>query len=145
MEQPKDLKTNRGRPLPPEETRWKPGQSGNPRGRPKKGSIVDVLRELVETECATDPERRIYAELLMRALIHQGLKGNIGALKEISNRLVGQAPFLVERIGGVPNETDKKSSRRGNWTQDGRVRVSLERKNKILEELGLEPIDEMPD
>ena len=28
--------SNHGRPLPPVETRWKKGISGNPRGRPKK-------------------------------------------------------------------------------------------------------------
>src|ERR1035438_284477 len=99
MDDPKDSKTNYGRPLPPTETRWKPGQSGNPRGRPKKDTIVDVLRELVNSECSTDSERRSYAELLMKTLVHLGMKGSLGAIREICNRLVGQSPFLVERIG----------------------------------------------
>ncbi|HNY25503.1 MAG TPA: DUF5681 domain-containing protein [Alphaproteobacteria bacterium] len=34
------------RKLPPENTRFKPGQSGNPNGRPKKLDTKDMLKTL---------------------------------------------------------------------------------------------------
>lgn len=34
------------RKLPPENTRFKPGQSGNPNGRPKKLNTQDMLKTL---------------------------------------------------------------------------------------------------
>jgi len=35
---------------PPVATRWKPGQSGNPGGRPKGESITALLRRVLEQE-----------------------------------------------------------------------------------------------
>ena len=144
MDRSKQSIINYGRPLPPEETRWKHGQSGNPKGRPKKEeSIADLLRDMVNALYPTDPERRSYAELLVRSLVHQGLKGNLGALKEIFNRLVGRVPFLIERIGVVPNQPNQKTSR--DWspsTPGSRIELSVEEKNEILEIFGIEPIGE---
>lgn len=141
MDQSKASNINYGRPSPPVETRWKPGQSGNPKGRPRKEeSIADMLKELLYAVCPTDPERRRYAELIVRALVHQGAKGNLGAIKEVFNRLVGRVPFLIERIGGS-NEPNQKSSRYGSSVPPGtRVRLTLEEKNDILAVLGIEPI-----
>ena len=146
MDQPKQSIINYGRPLPPAETRWKPGQSGNPKGRPKKEEhIVNLLKDFVDALCPTDSERRTYAELLVRSLVHQGLKGNLGALKEIFNRLVGRVPFLIERVGVVQNEPSRETPR--NWgpvTPSSRVKLSVETKNEILELFGIEPIGEHP-
>ena len=143
MDHSKQPITNHGRTLPPLETRWKPGQSGNPKGRPKKDeSIADLLKELVNALCPTDPEGRSYAELIARSLVHQGLKGNLGAIKEILNRLVGRVPFLIERVG-ASNEPNQKTSPYGTSVPPGRrVKLSLEEKNEMLEVLGIEPIGE---
>lgn len=138
MAEPKDPKINCGRPLPPAEARWKPGQSGNPKGRPKKGNIIDVLRELVDSECSTDPERRTYAELLVRSLVVQGLKGNLRATKEVLNRLVGQAPFLIGRVDGE-QKPPESSHRKSSLIPGTRARLSLAEKN-VLEALGIEPL-----
>ena len=140
----KDDLTNYGRPLPPVESRWKPGQSGNPKGRPKKEeSFVGLLEDLVNALCPTDPERRSYAELIVRSLIHQGLKGNLGAIKEILNRLSGRVPFLIERVGVVPNQVSPKTGRDCDCVQRGsRVKLSLEEKNEMLEILGIELLGE---
>lgn len=40
----------RGRNPPPAGYRWKPGQSGNPRGRPKGSGLTDRLRALLEKD-----------------------------------------------------------------------------------------------
>jgi hypothetical protein len=50
-------------------TAWKPGQSGNPRGRPRKGECLsDIIRE---TLAGKPPgERRTYREIIARRLAH---------------------------------------------------------------------------
>jgi hypothetical protein len=134
---------NCGRSLPPSGTRWKTGQSGNPKGRPKKEeSIVDLLTDLAGELCPTDPEGRSFAELLVRALVHQGLRGNLGAIKEIFNRLAGRVPFVVERIGALDQLNRKTSSDCGALPQSSRTKLTLGQKNEILGVLGLDPIGE---
>ena len=146
MDQREKQISNHGRPLPPAETRWKQGQSGNPKGRPRKeDSIVDLLKDLVNALCPTDSERRRYGELLVRSLVGQGLKGNLGAIKEIFNRLSGRVPFLIERVGMVPSEPNQETSR--DWspvTPSSRIKLSVETKNEILEIFGIEPIGQVP-
>jgi hypothetical protein len=134
---------NYGRPCPPSGTRWKPGQSGNPKGRPKKEeSIVDLLTDLAGELCPTDPEGRSFAELLVKALVHQGLKGNLGAIKEIFNRLAGRVPFVVERIGMLDQVNRKTSGDCGALPQGPRTKLTLSHKNEILGVLGLDAIGE---
>ena len=144
MDQSSQSNINHGRPLPPIETRWKKGQSGNPIGRPKKNSnMVDLLEDLLNAACPGDPENRTYAHQLMRSLMHQGLKGNLGAIKEILNRVLGRVPFPIERIVAAPDQSDPQTSRYSRYAQArSRVKLSLERKNEILETLGIQPIGE---
>ena len=134
MDQSKQSHINHGRPLPPIETRWKKGQSGNPLGRPKKVTgMVDLLEELLNTVCPGDPENRTYAHQLMRSLMHQGLKGNLAALKEILNRVNGRVPFPIERIVADPDQTNPQGARYARYAQARpRAKLSLEKKNEIL-------------
>ena len=144
MNQSNQPTINYGRPLPPVETRWKKGQSGNPNGRPRKdNNIGDLLEELMNAVCPADSENRTYAHQLVRSLVHQGLIGNLGAIKEIFNRLAGRVPFLIERIGVSSNQPDQKFFRDGNSARQGfRTKMSLQQKNEILEILGIEPLGE---
>jgi hypothetical protein len=138
MDDPKDFKLNDGRPLPPVETRWKPGESGNPKGRPKNGeSLTSLLRELVFSACPNDPERRRFAELLVRRVLQEALKGDLRSFKEICNRLEGRVPFPIERV--VPKEPDRRVRPSG-----APQILSLDDKNELLESLGIEPINEEP-
>jgi len=71
---------------PPKTTQWKPGQSGNPKGRPKKIKDFDKLldRELSETVRITDSgETKLLSkrELIVKRLINEALKGDRAALK----------------------------------------------------------------
>lgn len=82
---------NRGRPLPPAETRWKKGVSGNPRGRPRKqDSLTSLLKEEIEKICPADREERTWKELIVRATLQLAMKGNATALKEVWERLDGK-------------------------------------------------------
>lgn len=72
------------------DTRFKPGRSGNPRGRPKRVPVTDlrVVLERVLAEPAVIRERgRIYKvskfEAMMHAQMLNGLKGNHKAVKKL--------------------------------------------------------------
>ena len=92
----------RGGTVPPPEHRFKPGQSGNPGGRPKTKLLTQAYRELLEQ---VDPkERKTLAEILARKAVQQALKGNLAALKEITDRTEGKSvqPLSHSGLGSEP-------------------------------------------
>ena len=79
-----------GRGNPPQETRWKPGQSGNPKGRPKSVTLSEALRlELAKAHPQGDGEQT-YAEAIAAILCQTAAQGNILAAKEIADRTEGK-------------------------------------------------------
>ena len=92
-----------GRPLPPVETRWKKGTSGNPRGRPKKkDSLTQLLRDEIKKICPADREKRTWKELIVFATLQLAMKGNATALKEIWERIDGKVLQTDKlQLGGV--------------------------------------------
>ncbi len=73
---------------PPMHTQFKPGQTGNPQGRPKgsKNLKTDLLEELAETMRITEGgrERRISKQrALIKAQVARGIKGNDRAAAKI--------------------------------------------------------------
>ncbi len=86
----KPSRKNRRR-LPPVETRWKKGESGNPKGRPKKqDSLTSLLKEEIKKICPADREKRTWKELIIRATLQLAMKGNAAALREVWDRLDGK-------------------------------------------------------
>lgn len=68
--------------------RFKPGQSGNPSGRPRTKVITDALRELA---AQTDPKTRKQIALrLAEKLIERALKGELPYIREVTDRLEGR-------------------------------------------------------
>ncbi len=87
----------RGGTVPPPEHRFKPGQSGNPGGRPKTKLITQAYRELLEQ---LDPEeRKTLAQKLARKAVDQALKGSLAALKEITDRTEGKSVQPLSHSG----------------------------------------------
>jgi len=71
---------------PPISTRFKPGQSGNPKGRPKKVKDLDKLldNELSETIRFSDRGESRSAskrEVLVKSLVNDAIKGDRAARK----------------------------------------------------------------
>ena len=69
-----------GRGHPPKETRWKPGQSGNPKGRRKKrpsfAEVTEqVLNEKIELRMGDQVLRMSNRQALVRSAIRQALAG----------------------------------------------------------------------
>jgi Family of unknown function (DUF5681) len=71
---------------PPKETRFAPGRSGNPRGRPKAVPTVGaILRSIIQQKIAVTENgktRRLPAlEVLLRRLVNNAMRGDAKALK----------------------------------------------------------------
>lgn len=87
------------RPIP-----WKPGQSGNPKGKPKGTiSISTHLKKFLDSRVSAPKGSDIafgkitVAERLALALISQANKGNVQAAKEILDRTEGKVVDVVEQ------------------------------------------------
>jgi len=64
-------------------TQWKPGQSGNPAGRPP-GRVSNTVRVLRDRLSEIDPETGYtYAELVAVALVHRAINGDAEAASMI--------------------------------------------------------------
>lgn len=73
---------------PPREGRWKPGQSGNPAGRPKSKPFKDALQAILD-----DPHMLAKTAA---ALVARSHNGDVGAIKEIADRLDGKVTDTLE-------------------------------------------------
>ncbi len=71
---------------------FKPGQSGNPGGRPKGPTITTEIRKLI-----ADPKLR---EAIAKRVVHDILKGKFPQLKETLDRTEGKVPDRNEVTTG---------------------------------------------
>jgi hypothetical protein len=78
-------------------TSWKPGQSGNPNGRPKKeNSIAHILDEkLAEISDWDEFGKRTALEMIVDKAIAQAIGGDKDARNWVSDRKEGKA---LERV-----------------------------------------------
>ena len=79
-------------------TRFQPGQSGNPGGRPKD-TLTPLLRELLNTD--NEAEKRVIVKALLSAAKVMG-RGQVSALKEIFDRIDGKVPDTHKIESDVP-------------------------------------------
>jgi hypothetical protein len=79
-----------------ESTRWKPGQSGNPGGRPKKTPLADACREVLALPVPDDAEGRTYAKAIAQSLAQKALAGDIRAAQELADRAEGKPRQSLE-------------------------------------------------
>ena len=69
---------------------WKPGQSGNPKGRPPK---IKYISEAMNEELGGNP---LDARAVARAQINKAKKGHTQAFKEVRETQEGRLPYDVE-------------------------------------------------
>jgi ribosomal protein L17 len=80
---------------------FKPGKSGNPKGRPRKGeTLTNLLREKIETP-KTPRERLTRKEKIIEKLIALAEAGDLAALKYLFDRLDGRPTESIELTDGV--------------------------------------------
>jgi len=72
--------------MPPEDTQWKPGQSGNPAGRPKSKPFKDALAAII---------KEVGLEGAARALVAKANEGDIPALRELADRMDGKVAQAI--------------------------------------------------
>jgi hypothetical protein len=78
---------------------FKPGQSGNPSGRPKTKPITDALFQILHEKVPEDKEGRTYLRLMVRAIAREAVKGKTQAFSEIVDRVEGKAPQTMSLTG----------------------------------------------
>lgn len=91
-----DNRAKRGaRKGPPKETQWKPGQSGNPAGRPKTITLSEAYRRELAKVDPTDEQKRTFAEILAEQTVIKAKGGDVSALRELADRTEGKAKQTI--------------------------------------------------
>lgn len=75
--------------------RFKPGESGNPKGRPKLTKLSIALREKLAEANPDAPEQTI-AEQIADALIKEAKSGDVSAIREIGDRTEGKPKQAID-------------------------------------------------
>ena len=99
---------------PPKHSQFKPGKSGNPRGRPKgarnlKTDLEEELAELLTLREGNKELRLSKQRALIKSLMARGLKGNDRAAEKILDltlRVVGVGDEALE--AGAPLSAEEK-------------------------------------
>ncbi|HEV2522596.1 MAG TPA: DUF5681 domain-containing protein [Candidatus Acidoferrales bacterium] len=84
---------------------WKPGQSGNPKGRPKK--VFDLLKRVDEKMLEIDPndsKGRTHGEIAADQILYMLKQGSVRVWAEYNDRKFGRPPQALA-IATMPTET----------------------------------------
>ena len=106
---------------PPRHSRFKPGQSGNPKGRRKKQrseSRIDLLQVLNQPVLIREGERTRYitkGEACLQSLVNRAATGDAKASTTLLSLL------LQLRIIQIPNENEDHADARSLIEEDGRL------------------------
>jgi hypothetical protein len=83
---------------PPVEARWKPGQSGNPGGRPKTHLLSEAFREAL---AEVDPKsQETYAIAIARKIVHLAADKRT----KLSSSLIMAIAEMADRTEGKPKQ-----------------------------------------
>ena len=113
-----------------EATQFRPGQSGNPGGRPKTAPLSHACRDLLSRNIPNDPQGRTYAEAIAEALVEKAVAGDIRAAQELADRAEGRARQSIEiehtllrqafdRMNGEELETYAREGKLPDWFPKG--------------------------
>jgi uncharacterized protein DUF5681 len=80
---------------PPGAKPFQKGISGNPRGGSHRGRLANLLFQQLNEMVEGDPKQRTAAELVVRALIKEAIKGNVRAAEICLERVDGKMPLAV--------------------------------------------------
>ena len=77
-------------------TQFKPGQSGNPGGRPKVAPHSNACRDILSKPVPADTENRTYAQVIAQTLADRAIGGDLHAAREIADRAEGRPRQSLE-------------------------------------------------
>jgi hypothetical protein len=86
---------------PPAQTRFQPGRSGNPGGRPRGGTLTPILRAKLADPHPKHPDKT-WAEVIVEQAMEQAALGEFRQFKEILDRIDG--PVLKAAPEGDEDE-----------------------------------------
>ncbi len=69
---------------------FKPGQSGNPAGRPKSITLSEAYRHALSQPLPGDPEGRTIVEVIACQVCISAARGDVQAAREIADRVEGK-------------------------------------------------------
>ncbi len=113
-------------------TAFKPGQSGNPAGRPKSITLSEALRLELAKVLPNDTNERTFAEVIAQSLVRAAATGNILAAKEIADRTEGKPK---QAIAMDMNVTDWRELARQNGLSETDV---ISEAQRLIAESGLD-------
>jgi hypothetical protein len=102
---------------PPEHFRWKPGQSGNPSGRPKGSkSLQGLLWQSVQRKILNPVDGRLYSvlEITFARLGNESARGNIAAIRLLLSYLsLTEESVMAIAPGRLPAKAQDLQAIRG--------------------------------
>ena len=84
-------------------TRFKPGQSGNPTGRPKKKPITEIFESIL----AKKGNRKEIEETVL-SIVTGGRMASVLMLREMAERVEGKVTQPVDVTGSITDLTDEE-------------------------------------
>lgn len=97
---------------------WKPGESGNPQGRPKKKPITQRYEFLLEQLAPAEvrkayglKEGATYGDVIAINMVNQAIQGEVPATKEITDRVEGKSYIVVQSNTLIANFDDGERNR----------------------------------
>lgn len=95
---------------------WRPGESGNPGGRPGRSPLTDAYRARLDQANPQDKHqpKRTFAECLAEVMVNRALAGDLNAAIEITDRVEGKSVARTELTGVAGEDLFPRLSREEN-------------------------------
>jgi hypothetical protein len=123
-----------GRGRPPKHSRFKPGTSGNPRGRPKRkpSALGEIANDVFNTSIRYPDDGRLKKatrrEVSLKTLVNHALSGNIAAAEML----------LKLRSRAQAGEVGVQRIMVDNWLPDRPGQTGDQKSRKLMNEADLE-------